>query len=178
MITENMSNLEKPDIKAKSAWRVVRIISFAVIFLIALGITIGITWISRQEYTPGAFLATVYIICGVLVLWRLLAMIFYPEIEYRQWFYSISEDRVEVRHGIFFIKNSIIPIIRIQHVTIEQGPIYRRFGLYNVVISLASGNFHIVGLRQETAEEISKNLNNRLYNRLEAAEDQVVEEKI
>lgn len=95
-------------------------------------------------------------------------MIIYPAIEYRQWFYSISEDRVEIRHGIFFIKNSIIPIIRIQHVTVEQGPIYRRFGLYNVVISLASGNFQILGLSREKAEEISKNLNHRLYARLES----------
>lgn len=172
MITENMTNLEKPDIKAKSAWRVARAIGFLVVLIIALAATVGATLWSSKIYDPGYFPIIVYIASCALVLWRLLALILYPIIEYRQWFYSISEDRVEIRHGIFFIKNSVIPIIRIQHVTVEQGPIYRRFGLYNVSISLASGNFQILGLRQDRAEEISNILNQQLYARLEA-EDKI-----
>ena len=168
MITETTTNLEKPDIRAKKAWRVTRLISFVVFLLLALGTNIGTTLWSSKMMDSGYLATAVYIVSALVVLWRLLALIIYPAIEYRQWFYSISEDRVEIRHGIFFIKNSIIPIIRIQHVTVEQGPIYRRFGLYNVVISLASGNFQILGLSREKAEEISKNLNHRLYARLES----------
>ncbi|MGI6256935.1 MAG: PH domain-containing protein [Anaerovoracaceae bacterium] len=172
MITETTTNLEKPDIRAKKAWRVTRLISFVVFLLLALGASIGTTLWSSEMMDSGYLPTLVYIVSALVVLWRLLALIIYPAIEYRQWFYSISEDRVEIRHGIFFIKNSIIPIIRIQHVTVEQGPIYRRFGLHNVVISLASGNFQILGLSRDKAEEISKNLNHRLYVRLES-EDKI-----
>lgn len=174
MITEttNKDKMEKPDIRVKNAWRVIRAIAFIIILLIAIGVAVTFTFISQQEHVPDFFLAAVYALCGAAVLWRLLALILYPIIEYRQWFYMILEDRVEIRHGIFFIKNSIIPIIRIQHVTVEQGPVYRHFGLFNVVISLASGTFQIVGLRKEKAEEITGNLNRRLYGRLKAAEEE------
>ena len=95
------------------------------------------------------------------------AFLIYPEIEYRQWRYLITEDKVEIRHGIFFVETTIIPIVRIQHITISQGPIRRRFGLFGVKISLASGEHEIVGLTEEKAARVSDYLKTRLYVRLE-----------
>lgn len=89
-----------------------------------------------------------------------------PQIEYRQWGYIIEEDKVVIRHGIFFVTKSIVPIIRIQNITISQGPINRRLGLYKLELSLASGSFEIVGLNRETAEFIGENLKQRLYARV------------
>ena len=43
-----------------------------------------------------------------------LGLLLYPELEYRQWGYIVEEDRVVIRHGIFFVKKVIIPIIRIR----------------------------------------------------------------
>ena len=66
---------------------------------------------------------------------------------------------------------SIVPIVRIQHITVGQGPIYRKLGLFKVTIALASGTFEIVGLRDERAKEISETLRARLYTRLDAQVD-------
>ena len=64
----------------------------------------------------------------------------------------------------------MIPIIRIQNVNTNQGPIQRIFKLYSVELALASGTFDIVGLSKETAEDISEKLNARLRARLAANE--------
>ena len=91
----------------------------------------------------------------------------YPELEYRQWGYIVEEDRVVIRHGIFFVKKVIIPIIRIQNITVSQGPINRKLGIYSLEMSLASGSFAIEGLNKETADFISENLKAKLYERLQ-----------
>lgn len=104
----------------------------------------------------------------VICAYCLIGLIFYPPIEYRQWGYYIDDEKVVIRHGLFFIDQTIIPIIRIQNITISQGPINRHLGLYEVEIALASGSHEIVGLDQETADTISEGLRAKLYHRMEA----------
>lgn len=110
---------------------------------------------------------------GYFALWAicaycLLGLILYPAIEYRQWGYYIDDEKVVIRHGLFFIDQTIIPVIRIQNITISQGPINRHLGLYKVEIALASGSHEIVGLDQETADSIGEGLRVKLYHRMEA----------
>ena len=110
------------------------------------------------------------IIVGVLwafVVYCLVGLILYPPIEYKRWGYYIDQEKVVIRRGLFFLKQTIVPIIRIQNITISQGPINRHLGLYTVEIALASGSHEIVGLNQETADSISESLRAKLYIRIE-----------
>lgn len=155
-------NYQKPDPRAVKGWRIAEGIAFAVLVLIAAG-ALAVLWLSgwtswwRYVIGGGAVLAAA---AQGIAMWVL------PKIEYRQWGYLIEEDKVVIRHGIFFVKKSIVPIIRIQNITMSQGPINRRLGLYKLELSLASGCFEIVGLDRETAETISENLKARLYDRV------------
>jgi len=160
-------NYEKPDLKAITGWRIGRLIGL-LIFLI-LGVAASITVTLVDELSPTAI--WVYLISGGLVLLNLLGFLILPGIEYRQWKYLITDEKVEIVHGIFFVTTSIVPIVRIQHITVGQGPIYRQLGLHKVTIALASGTFEIVGLREERAMEISETLRARLYTRLDAQVD-------
>ncbi|MGC2872750.1 PH domain-containing protein [Ihubacter sp. rT4E-8] len=153
---------QQPDVRAMKSWRIGRLISFAVFAIIA-AVVILIIWCTGWSSWWR------YIIIGGAVLMAVVqgvAACILPQIEYRQWGYLIEEDKVVIRHGIFFIKKTIVPIIRIQNITMSQGPIDRRLGLYKLKLSLASGSFEIVGLNQETAEAISENLKSRLYARV------------
>ena len=159
-------NYEKPDPKAITGWRVGRLIGLLIFFVLGVAASIVVTLV--DELSPAAL--WVYLISGGLVLLNLLGFLILPGIEYRQWKYLITDEKVEIVHGIFFVSTSIIPIVRIQHITVGQGPIYRKLGLYTVTIALASGTFEIVGLRDERAREISETLRARLYTRLDAQE--------
>ena len=156
----------KLDKKAISSWRIGRIISFVVVLIVCGAIFIGSKFIPDIE----SYRWIGSLVLGLLLLYKLIGIFVYPLIEYRQWGYYITEDKVDIRHGIFFVTNTIIPIIRIQHITVSQGPINRKLGLYEVEMSLASNSFKIEGLSKEVADEIAENLKSKLYVRLESKE--------
>lgn len=157
----------KLDKKAVTSWRIGRAISFAILLVVCAALRIIGGLIVQME----PYLWTVTLALGLLLLYKLLGILIYPMIEYRQWGYYITEDKVDIRHGIFFVTNTIIPIIRIQHITVSQGPVNRRLGLYEVELSLASDNFKIECLAKEVADEIAENLKNKLYIRLKSKEE-------
>lgn len=153
---------KKLDKKAITAWRAVRIIVFLVFIF-------GIALINLSLYTEDNWKdVKVYIYAlegSVLLLYLLFSLILYPIIEYKQWGYSIENDKVMIRHGIFFVTTSIVPIIRIQHITMSRGPINRKLGLTKLIIHTASGQFAIEGLNEETANEVSENLKSKLIHK-------------
>lgn len=159
-----MQEYKKPEREAIKAWRLSKAIALIVLIVIAGVIIAGMLLAEvdvRMLLIACAF-AAVVLVC------QTAALCIFPLIEYKQWKYQISDDKVEIIHGIFFIKRDIIPTIRMQNITIKQGPIYRRFGLFTVEIALASGTFEIVGLDGETAQEIADKLRAKLRERLQA----------
>ncbi len=156
----------KPDKKAITAWRISRIMGFVIALIVctAIGMAGGHLWETEK------WKQLLHLGLAIFLLYKLAGIFFYPIIEYKQWGYRITEDKAEIRHGIFFITNSIVPLIRIQHITLSQGPVKRSLGLYDVELSLASDNFKIQCLTKSTAEKIAENLKARLYSRLEYQE--------
>lgn len=151
------------DRKIIKSWRIGRTIRLVVFLIIALA-GCGILWlVEPSEVIRNVILVVLW----ALPVYALIGLIFYPMIEYRQWGYYIDDEKVVIRHGLFFISQTIIPIIRIQNITMSQGPINRSLGLYTVEMALASGSFDIEGLDQETAEYISESLKAKLYKRVE-----------
>ena len=71
--------------------------------------------------------------------------------------YAIREHDVIVQSGIFWRKQTIQPITRIQHVEVTRGPLDKRFGLANLrLFSAGTGHltFQIPGLGVDEAERI------------------------
>ncbi|WP_421118190.1 PH domain-containing protein [Aquihabitans daechungensis] len=61
-----------------------------------------------------------------------------PNASYRNWRYAVTEDGVELRHGVFIRHESSIPHFRVQHIDIGQGPLDRWRGIVKLSISTAS----------------------------------------
>lgn len=71
--------------------------------------------------------------------------------------YGVREHDIIVQSGIFWRKETIQPITRIQHVEITRGPLDKRFGLANLrLFSAGTGHltFEIPGLAVDVAERI------------------------
>ena len=152
---------KKLDPKIIVGWRTSRVVRLVCFLIPAIVVTVladmeGLGW---KIAVYGLWAICTYCLLGLIL---------YPPIEYRQWGYYIDEEKVAIRHGLFFICQTIIPVIRIQNITISQGPINRHLGLYQVEIALASGSHEIVGLDQETADAIGESLRAKLYHRMEA----------
>lgn len=156
----------KLDKRAITSWRVGRLIRLPLWLVVCAAAFTGAMFLP----VAGGFVKAAAI---VLMVYKIVGLIIYPQIEYKQWGYAISEDRVDIRHGIFFVKHTIVPVVRIQHITVSQGPVNRKLGLYEVEMSLASESFEIPCLSKEVADEIADNLKNRLYSRLGANNQEV-----
>lgn len=155
-------NYEKLDRKAVLSWRIGRLIG---LFFLSVFIIIGLIFAGNvKQIEP--YIKYAYLGAALLFIYKIIGLIVYPEIEYRQWRYVITEDKIELRHGLFFITTTVIPIVRVQHITISRGPVYRKLGLSKVRIFLASGSFEIEGLSENTANIISENLKSKVLERL------------
>ena len=81
-----------------------------------------------------------------------------PRLHYNQWRYSVNEDEIELQHGIFIKKRTLIPMIRIQHVDTKQGPILRKYGLATVTFSTAAGSHEIPALSEHSADRVRRQI--------------------
>ncbi|GLB60982.1 PH domain-containing protein [Cytobacillus sp. NCCP-133] len=77
-----------------------------------------------------------------------------PTIKWKRWRYEVRENEIELKHGIFIIKRTLVPMIRVQHVDTKQGPILRKYRLATVTISTAATVHEIPALDVEEAEEL------------------------
>ena len=96
---------------------------------------------------------------GSLALVMLVLTVVFPRIYFDHYRYFISEDRVDVRSGIFFLRHKVIPIERIHQVEVVSGPVNRLFDLADVRITTAGGTADIEYLEREEAEKIADELN-------------------
>lgn len=74
-----------------------------------------------------------------------------PGIRWKTWRYDVSEQEIDLLRGVFIKTRTLIPMVRVQHVDTEQGPLLRHFGLSTVTISTAAGTHEIPALADEAA---------------------------
>lgn len=79
-----------------------------------------------------------------------------PNASYRNWRYAVTDDGVELRHGVLVRHESSIPHFRVQHIDIGQGPLDRWRGIVKLTISTASpgSDGSLPGIEPHRAEEL------------------------
>lgn len=75
------------------------------------------------------------IAAGTCLLFALT--LFWPALEYRYSRWAWDEDGLEIHRGVFWQHRITVPISRIQHVDVSQGPLQRQFGLGKVTVHTA-----------------------------------------
>lgn len=106
------------------------------------------------------------IVLGIIVLLVLLDIIIFPKIRYNRYKYLITDEKIEVKKGLFLITTSIIQIKRVQKIELSNGPIDRLFNLSNVNIYTAAGTVDIKFLSNDEAKQISEKVNTLLKKEL------------
>ncbi len=155
-----MKSLDK---KGITIMRINALISGIIILIITGSIGIPI----YQELKDSIIGTLIMIGLLVITILVILNIILFPKIRYNRYKYSVTDDRIEVKKGLFLITTSIIQIKRIQKIELSNGPIDRIFGLSNVNIFTAAGTVDIKFLNNKEAKEISDKVNELLKNKLE-----------
>lgn len=133
--------------KALTVWRISGAILSFFLLLLAGGIitlTIIFDW--------PIWISVIAIIIFLLSIY--FDIFLFPPMRWRRWRYEVREKEIELQQGIFIIKRTLIPMVRVQHVDTKQGPLLRKYNLATVAISTAATVHEIPALELEEAEEM------------------------
>lgn len=115
--------------------------------------TIGLVVASSSPLT--------WIIIGAAVLVVVLAIVAIRGIELRRLGYQLREHDVSLRAGALNHRVETIPFSRVQHVTIQRGPVDRLLGLARIDVSSAGPDLSIPGLAADDAARIKQLITDR-----------------
>jgi hypothetical protein len=106
---------------------------------------------------------------GALMLPALLPLfwiaVIAPPRRYRAWAYRRTDEDLQLRHGIWTEVHTLVPLDRVQHIDISQGPVERLCGVCRLVLHTAgTANSEVVlpGLARETAESMRDDIRARI----------------
>ncbi|WP_332646335.1 PH domain-containing protein [Lysinibacillus sp. 54212] len=81
----------------------------------------------------------IYAVATIVVVLDAIASIWiFPNVRWNIWRYEVRDQEIEIQSGLFIVKRTLIPMVRVQHVDTEQGPILKNYGLSNISISSAA----------------------------------------
>jgi membrane protein YdbS with pleckstrin-like domain len=90
----------------------------------------------------------------VVLAAALVAVFVLPPIRFRRWRYEVREEEIDIQHGTFVIRRTLVPIRRVQHVETETGPLQGAFELASVAFHTAAGETEIPALGRAEAEQV------------------------
>lgn len=106
----------------------------AVPFGIGAAVPLGV--LAGRGWTTGVGIGL-----GVFVLVALLGMAL-GRARWRRTHWRLDERGLQVRRGVFWRSEILVPRTRVQHLDLERGPIERRFGLATLVVHTAGTRMH------------------------------------
>lgn len=112
---------------------------------------------------------TYYIAIGIVLVVAFTSIWLFPKIRWDHWRYEVREHEIEIQSGLFIVKRTLIPMVRVQHVDTSQGPILKKYDLANISISTAATTHIIPMLITNDAD----NLRARISILARVAEDDV-----
>jgi hypothetical protein len=133
--------------KALSVWRISGAIA-SVINVIGAG---GVIWLSNVFSWP---IWVVIAAVAAIILHIYLYVYLFPLLRWKRWRYEVREQEIELQQGVFVVKRTLVPMIRVQHVDTRQGPLLKKYGLATVDVSTAATVHEIPALPMEEAEEL------------------------
>lgn len=140
---------ERLDGRVVTLWRLGMALA-AAILATAAGVPLGVF----AGPALGAGVALVVLAVGGVAAWVV------PARRWRLWSFAVTDDAVELRHGLLEQVHSVVPHFRVQHIAVARGVVERRLGLARLTITTASagGDTQIPGLTPERAEGIRRHV--------------------
>lgn len=133
--------------KALSVWRITGAFSSVIVAIMAGGVISLSSIFSWPIWIPIVGIA-------VAILHVYLYVYLFPMLRWKRWRYEVREQEIELQQGVFVVKRTLVPMIRVQHVDTRQGPLLKRYGLATVDVSTAATVHEIPALPMEEAEEL------------------------
>jgi membrane protein YdbS with pleckstrin-like domain len=126
-----------------------RLSSRALIAWIVAGIGYGVVAVVAVS----AIFGSPWLIIAAVVFAIVMAAVL-PVVRYRTWRYAVREEEIDLRHGAWVVRRTIVPMARVQHVDTSRTPLGQAFEISNLTIHTAAGKHEIPGLEAGTADRL------------------------
>ena len=143
------------DPRAVKLWRVAAQIAVAV-FMLPLLIGVAVS----SYFQPKAVIGMIAGWGCLTSLWLWFSL-WHPPRRYQSWGYRIDDKVLETRNGNLFQTTRLLPLNRLQHVDLQQGPLERIYGLARLELHTAgtqNASITIPGLAREEAVRLRDHL--------------------
>lgn len=77
-----------------------------------------------------------------------------PTVRWRRWRWEVRPEAIDIQHGTFTLRRTLVPMLRVQHVDTTRGIAEQSLDLATVVIHTAAGSHRIPLLRVADAAEV------------------------
>lgn len=104
--------------KGLTVWRLYGILETLVAIIIAGAVSFATYYFEWPKYIY-------FIAAAIVIIIALLEIWIFPNIRWRIWRYEVREQEIEIQSGLFIVKRTLIPMVRVQHVDTGQGPILK-----------------------------------------------------
>jgi membrane protein YdbS with pleckstrin-like domain len=127
---------------------------------VCLALSIGALALARRGTVPLA----AAVAFAIVALAYGLCM---PVLRHRRWRWALSDQELDLVHGVWAVTRTIVPLTRIQHVSVQRTGWSDLFGLVALHVSTAAGTTTIPALTRPQGDE----LRDRILARLSAPDD-------
>ncbi|WP_163582520.1 PH domain-containing protein [Gracilibacillus saliphilus] len=133
---------------AIKAWKLTAQLIAIIPLLITIGAFVAAYFFDFLSYWIGIVLAV------LTVLEWAISILIIPKLRWRRWRYQIYDQEIYIQHGILIVTRTVVPMIRVQHVDTQQGPILKKYGLSTLQISTAATTHEIPALLEDEAADL------------------------
>ncbi|WP_438347943.1 PH domain-containing protein [Paenibacillus sp. FA6] len=135
-------------------WRISETITYVISFIV-LGLLFYLDYLFSWKDWIGWILIGIAILVVLASVWSIFIK---PLLRYKNWRYDVDEEFLQLKSGALVEKHELVPMTKIQSVATNQGPLFRKYGLYSISIETMGSSHTIPAL----PEEVALNLKNRI----------------
>ena len=142
---------QPPLLSVEPGYRNVLRVRLAISWLVLLGIALVVDRVLLAGLGLGGLLF------GLAAMIAVLVVMLVPQRIYRRLRYRLTEQLLQVVRGWLFHSDTVVPLVRVQHIDVTRGPLDKMFGTASLVVHTAgthNSTVTVPGLAPERANEI------------------------
>ena len=105
------------------------------------------------------------VVAGPFILFGILSIVFLVPGRWRRWGYAFTDRELHVAYGWLTRVHTVVPVARVQHIDVSQGPIERIAGVATLSLHTAGTENSLVvlpSITRQRAEEIRDAIRGRI----------------
>ncbi|MEG9298372.1 PH domain-containing protein [Mangrovibacillus sp. Mu-81] len=135
---------------ATKVWRISNTIGHTIVLII-----IGVLLFCTDRFNWYNWIGIIlYVLGGLFVISAIYSIIIEPVYVQRTWRYQVDKELVQLKFGKWEQQHILIPMEKVEYVRTEQGPIMRRYDLYDLEVGTTTSSHKIPAIPADTARTL------------------------